>query len=576
MLLEAIFNSKKRGIFLIALFCVGIFLLLPSAFTDASGCKTSNIEGYAWSNNVGWVSFSCLNEYDFGEGVDYGVNVDRSTGVLSGSAWNDNIGWISFSSSDLTGCPDGNCEAKVVSGELTGWAKVVSEEEWISLSGSGYGATYSQPYFSGYAWGDETVGWLSFNCADEGVCGTSNYKVEVNNNRLSVRTDNAIVQYTEGDIDATVKFNGRLLEIIGDPNVDVWFEWGESEDNLDNNSSVQTLTEASAFSSEIIIEDPSAGGVYYFRAVAKNDTGTVRGLIKGFTLFTCNENDFKGYAWADNIGWISFSCTNEYDIGEGVDYGVNIEDSSGLLSGHAWSDVVGWITFNESDLDDCPEGPCEARIEGSNLSGWAKVIGGDDEIEGHEEWISLSGTAENEDEYGVEFIIPEFYGYAWGGGTVGWISFNCVDEGVCTTSDYRVYTTLLTLLVRTDPAVVTYYKDDDSATILLNGMLLGTGSASGADVWFEWSDDYDNLVKDNDTEQTLSSTGAFSSEITISNPEQGDVYYFRAVAESSERKAQGSILSFRISQTDGDIVIKFKGSQKIIEINKEGMIEVLD
>jgi hypothetical protein len=30
--------------------------------------------------------------------------------------------------------------------------------------------------FTGYAWSD-VAGWISFNCSDQGVCGTSDYKV---------------------------------------------------------------------------------------------------------------------------------------------------------------------------------------------------------------------------------------------------------------------------------------------------------------------------------------------------------------------------------------------------------------
>lgn len=37
----------------------------------------------------------------------------------------------------------------------------------------------SNPDLSGWAW-SSTIGWLNFNCADKGVCGTSDYRVEMN------------------------------------------------------------------------------------------------------------------------------------------------------------------------------------------------------------------------------------------------------------------------------------------------------------------------------------------------------------------------------------------------------------
>lgn len=48
-----------------------------------------------------------------------------------------------------------------------------------------------------------------------------------------------------------------------------------------------------------------------------------------------------GYAWNDNLGWISF-CGNDSLCS---DYGVTI-DASGDFHGWAWNDVTGWISFN--------------------------------------------------------------------------------------------------------------------------------------------------------------------------------------------------------------------------------------
>jgi hypothetical protein len=579
----SILGKLKKAKALFAFVFLFSALLFSFASVDASGCSENNMEGYAWSDNIGWISFSCMNEYEIGAGINYGVSFSRSSGLMSGQAWSDNIGWISFDSDDLTGCPSGDCEAVIVDGELQGWAKVVAEDDWIALSGTtddsqDYGVTFDGEEFYGYAWGSETTGWISFNCEDEGVCGTTDYQVSANTSQISIRTDSAVVSYDEDTDIATVKLQGRIIGMRDNTEADVWFEWGETEETMTkDNDTVQTVTEEQDFYSEITIESPVSGGVYYFKAVGEDDAGVVEGLTESFSLLTCNPNNVRGYAWSDNIGWISFSCMNEYNEGEGVDYGVSVNSSTNTLSGYAWSGDVGWISFEEDDLTGCPEEPCQATIDGEQLTGWAKVIGEDDDEEGHEEWISLSGdVVDSEETYGVEFVIPYFSGYAWGDGVVGWISFNCEDEGTCATTDYKVYTTNLTLLARTDPAIVNYNKDDDYATIILNGMLLGLGSASEADVWFEWGETEGTMTKDEGTVQTMSDTGAFSSELVIDNPVQGDTYYFKAMAESTERKAQGSVLTFEISQTDGDLIIKYKGEQKIIEINSGGRIEVLE
>jgi len=45
-------------------------------------------------------------------------------------------------------------------------------------------------------------------------------------------------------------------------------------------------------------------------------------------------------------------------------------------------------------------------------------------------------------DYGVsvDFMNGEFSGYAWGSDVIGWLSFSCVNEGVCAISDYKVMT----------------------------------------------------------------------------------------------------------------------------------------
>ena len=54
------------------------------------------LAGYAWAENVGWISMSCRNTLRC-RTVDFGVTIDPLTGIFSGRAWAENIGWITFS-----------------------------------------------------------------------------------------------------------------------------------------------------------------------------------------------------------------------------------------------------------------------------------------------------------------------------------------------------------------------------------------------------------------------------------------------------------------------------------------------
>lgn len=153
-------------------------VLFLSPFAVFAGAE-HNMSGYAWSSNIGWISFNNTN----GSGnVNYGVHKapdgrlcgNDTCSVPAGYAWSPNIGWIQFGG--LSGFPTGDgtqtINAKINGNNLQGWAKALSADGngwdgWISLSGSGYGVNFdsSTGRFSGYAWGSDVVGWVSFDAA---------------------------------------------------------------------------------------------------------------------------------------------------------------------------------------------------------------------------------------------------------------------------------------------------------------------------------------------------------------------------------------------------------------------------
>lgn len=172
--------NLKRAVTLLA----GIILLLLAinavstenrefAFAD-----TATLSGYAWSDNIGWVSLNCSDASSCGTS-NYAISVDSDTGNLSGYAWSDNIGWISANSADVSGCPSGSCTPNLQGGVMTGWMRALANgggwDGWISLSGSGYGVTQSASALTGYAWGSYVVGWLDFSAATAPLRCTAAY-----------------------------------------------------------------------------------------------------------------------------------------------------------------------------------------------------------------------------------------------------------------------------------------------------------------------------------------------------------------------------------------------------------------
>lgn len=187
--------------FLAIIFSFIIFKNIPVLATFAD-----NIYGYAWSSNIGWISFNDINAGS--GGGSYGVRAD-SGGNISGYAWSPNIGWISFNPTDVAGCPGtlGNpvCAPKInlTTREVSGWARSCAGsvtgdcaggsrsdgwDGWISLRGESpaYGVvtTSLQPFkWSGWAWGGEVVGWISFN-GDTTGAGGGTYNVTGPDNSL--------------------------------------------------------------------------------------------------------------------------------------------------------------------------------------------------------------------------------------------------------------------------------------------------------------------------------------------------------------------------------------------------------
>lgn len=66
---------------------------------------------------------------------------------------------------------------------------------------------------------------------------------------------------------------------------------------------------------------------------------------------TNTSSTLAGYGWNDNIGWISFNCSNDGSCGTS-NYQVTI-DSDGYFHGWAWADTIGWISFNCADFASC-------------------------------------------------------------------------------------------------------------------------------------------------------------------------------------------------------------------------------
>lgn len=165
--------------------------------------------GFAWGSTsegsrmgAGWVSFNSKDCDVNGDGVlgnegaltvpgcpasgstsDYGVYVNEDD-EIEGYAWSSNLGWIKFGGMSGTPTTGGNSRQQATvlgNGQVHGWARACAGtssgtcstmtarsdgwDGWVSLRGSNYGVSFSpdRQKFSGYSWGGPVVGWLNWD-----------------------------------------------------------------------------------------------------------------------------------------------------------------------------------------------------------------------------------------------------------------------------------------------------------------------------------------------------------------------------------------------------------------------------
>jgi len=135
------FVISRLGLFLFLCFIASMFL----CFYVAEANKNHKINGFAWSENLGWVSLNCYNDGLLNKcaSSDYGLDYDKASGAVYGFAWSEHGGWLCFGQSclnaNLTNAPDGKPPmARIMEhGLLAGWANFVAlgNKGWIKLDG---------------------------------------------------------------------------------------------------------------------------------------------------------------------------------------------------------------------------------------------------------------------------------------------------------------------------------------------------------------------------------------------------------------------------------------------------------
>ena len=283
--------NKILGTILISLAAGLVIFSCLGIGTPIQASKEDNTSGWAWSENIGWISFNSVSD---GSSIDYGVSIDQATGKLSGYAWSENIGWISFERSQ-TGpppfndpCPDGTCIAIAKAnppGQLgqsdvpiIGWARALSYGDgwdgWIRFDHGKSNESYidANGNWHGWAWGSDVVGWISFNNTDPNAGGSS-YKVKTSLSTLSVS-----LSANPSSGNAPLSNVGLMADVSGTAAGDITYKFDCENDGTYE----KTITTSADSYTAWNLCDYSSAGTYTAKVVVERgslnaaDTATIK------------------------------------------------------------------------------------------------------------------------------------------------------------------------------------------------------------------------------------------------------------------------------------------------------------
>jgi prepilin-type N-terminal cleavage/methylation domain-containing protein len=184
-----------------------------------------------------------------------------------------------------------------------------------------------------------------------------------------------------------------------------------------------TLTDA-GYEVEYDDEDVVSGTTYYYIVTQMLDAGRESAESNEASVLFAYSDSPSGYAWGDFTGWVQYVPDDEQA------WGIDIDPSTGNMSGYMWSDNIGWISLNEDGpYPTTPENSVVLSFSTYKVTGWAKAM-----TTG--EWILFGPIDVEGTDYGVYIENDEYKGWAWGGDTIGWISFSCENTDTCATSQY--------------------------------------------------------------------------------------------------------------------------------------------
>jgi hypothetical protein len=339
---------------------------------------TIRLTNYAWSENIGWISFK-----DGLKPVLVGTD-----GSLNGYAWSENIGWIQFGG--LSGFPSTTygANAKIEGNKVTGWARVVSgmSASEYTITAKSLDVLYTEAMENSAVNSEDFAGkWIAY--------AASGYA-----DSYILLTKLPATSYTfEGETflvyDAHRIYTGGLEKFKKNP-------------------------QAAIMSSEPIDVGPSRGNRWIFNvAQLQAETPAVRkseiiNLKSSFhSRFACSTNEVNAPACHRNNSGGYFPSIG-YVVG-GPIYLPYSDSGGGGTMGEA--QTIGTYTVTTTTSGGTSVTTNSTVTQGSLSQTVADNRGGFDG------WIALSGV-----NHGVSVNGTNLDGFAWNSNVVGWIDMSGV------------------------------------------------------------------------------------------------------------------------------------------------------
>ncbi len=293
--------------------------------------------------------------------------------------------------------------------------------------------------------------------------------------------------------DEEATLNGRVDG--NDSSTRVWFEWGEDRDDLDETTSERSVgSGTTTFNARISNLDEDT--TYYFRAVAENDEGIDYGSVLSFRT-------------DDNGG----SNNNDDEPDVTTKSATNIGSTSATLRGEVdgnGSSTRVWFEYGRS-RSDLNEETDEDSVGSGNEDFTDRITG-----LRRDTTYYFRAVAENSDGESKGSIF----------------SFRTDDDNNDDDNDTDS---------DSPTAITTSATGISGNSAQLNSLILASGDED-TNTWFEWgpTPNLGNQTREVD----LGNQTSVRQTSTITGLVPGLTYYFRAVAENSDWRNHGSVLSF--------------------------------